>query len=181
MLIKQLKIEGFRSLKNVTWEPGELNVLIGPNGIGKSNLIRFLELITVAAKGGLGKYVQSLGGMDAIRWDGQAPKVSFTLDCMDEFITPDLYTLELIPTGSTYFVGREKLVTKNRQEVFIDRTYKKATFKEESGESLQELDSPQVIESDETLLSTVSGIPFYDVPLFKADLSSIAIYHDDKS
>jgi hypothetical protein len=37
MKIRQLSIEGFRSLKNVVWEPGDLNVLIGPNGSGKSN------------------------------------------------------------------------------------------------------------------------------------------------
>ena len=41
MRIKQLDIEGFRSLKQVSWIPGDLNVVIGPNGTGKSNLLRF--------------------------------------------------------------------------------------------------------------------------------------------
>src|SRR5437764_15374342 len=81
MRIKQLKIEGFRSLKNVTWEPGDINILIGPNGTGKSNLLRFLELMTVTAKGRLGKYIQSLGGMGAIVWDGEATEISFSLTC----------------------------------------------------------------------------------------------------
>jgi AAA15 family ATPase/GTPase len=39
--IKQLDIEGFRSLRNVSWMPGDLNVIIGPNGTGKSNLLLF--------------------------------------------------------------------------------------------------------------------------------------------
>ncbi len=66
MKIKELKANGFRSLKQVTWMPGDLNVIIGANGTGKSNLLRFLELISVAAKGGLGKYIQSSGGMGAL-------------------------------------------------------------------------------------------------------------------
>lgn len=119
MRIGQLTIDGFRSLKNVTWEPGNLNILIGPNGTGKSNLIRFLELITVAAKGGLGKYVQSLGGMDAIMWDGRAPGVSFTLDCNERFGTPDFYALQLSPTGPTYFIEREHLIAKKLRRYLL--------------------------------------------------------------
>src|SRR6266481_1756211 len=72
MKITKLHIEGFRSLHNVSWTPGDLNIIIGPNGTGKSNLLRFLELISVSAQGKLGKYIQSLGGMDPILWDGQS-------------------------------------------------------------------------------------------------------------
>ncbi len=44
MKIVQLDIQGFRSLKNVSWRPGDLNVIIGPNGSGKSNLLKMLDL-----------------------------------------------------------------------------------------------------------------------------------------
>ena len=54
MRILELKVDGFRSLKHVTWNPGPLNVVIGPNGSGKSNLLRVLELLTTAGRGGLG-------------------------------------------------------------------------------------------------------------------------------
>ncbi len=37
-----LSVDGFRSLRHIeNWQPGVLNVLIGPNGTGKSNLLRF--------------------------------------------------------------------------------------------------------------------------------------------
>jgi len=62
MKILQLDIEGFRSLKNVSWKPGDLNVIIGPNGSGKSNLLRMLELISASAQGRVSKYVQCTGG-----------------------------------------------------------------------------------------------------------------------
>ena len=42
MKILDLKIEGFRSLKSVSWQPGDVNVLIGPNAGGKSNLLNVI-------------------------------------------------------------------------------------------------------------------------------------------
>lgn len=75
MKIRQLFVEGFRSLKSVAWEPGDLNVLIGPNGSGKSNLLRVLEMISVSARGGLGKHIQEAGGMMPLVWDGEAKEI----------------------------------------------------------------------------------------------------------
>ena len=45
MKIIELEIEGYRSLKSQSWRPGDLNVLIGPNASGKSNLLRVLEML----------------------------------------------------------------------------------------------------------------------------------------
>ena len=84
MKITQLDIEGFRSLRKVRWLPGDLNVIIGPNGSGKSNLLRFMELISVSAQGRLGKYIQSLGGMDPIVWDGTAASIRFAMEITTE-------------------------------------------------------------------------------------------------
>ena len=49
MKIQCVTISGFRSLKHVMWEPRGLNVLIGPNGTGKSNLLRCLDLLAASA------------------------------------------------------------------------------------------------------------------------------------
>jgi predicted ATPase len=72
MKIISLHVEGFRSLKSQTWFPGDLNLLIGPNTGGKSNLLRVLELISTAAQGGLGRYIQQEGGIEPVLFDGQA-------------------------------------------------------------------------------------------------------------
>ncbi|MFZ5812592.1 MAG: AAA family ATPase [Thermodesulfobacteriota bacterium] len=77
MRIKSLHITGFKSLRDVTWEPGALNVVIGPNGSGKSNLLTALELLSASAQGKLGKFVQRLGGMGSVVWDRGKDDVTF--------------------------------------------------------------------------------------------------------
>jgi predicted ATPase len=75
MRILRFEVEGFRSLRNIDWRPGKLNVVIGPNGSGKSNLLRILELLSVAARGGLGNYVIHEGGVEPLVWDGKADHI----------------------------------------------------------------------------------------------------------
>jgi len=79
MRIKSLHITGFKSLRDVTWEPGALNVVIGPNGSGKSNLLTALELLSASAQGRLAKFIQRLGGMWSIAWDRRGESLTFDL------------------------------------------------------------------------------------------------------
>ena len=44
--LKNITIRGFRSIKEMTLELRALNVLIGANGAGKSNLIAFFKLVS---------------------------------------------------------------------------------------------------------------------------------------
>ncbi len=179
MGITQLDIKGFRSLKDVTWKPGALNVLIGANGSGKSNLLRFLELMVVAAEGGLGKHVQSLGGIDAIRWDGQADQVSFKVSWDGEVHIADNYGLRLSVFGPIYIVTSEMLTGGTSGDVLIERAMLEGRIREDVSENWREL-KRQSFSSEETLLSAVSTnfVYFYNVPTFKSELSSFTVYHD---
>ncbi len=71
MAIKELEINGYRSLKHAVWKPGLLNLVVGPNGSGKSNLLQLLALISKAADGKLAKSIADAGGMVPILWDHQ--------------------------------------------------------------------------------------------------------------
>ena len=79
MSIKLLHIRGFRSLRDIKWQPGNLNVVIGPNGSGKSNLLRALQLLSRASTEVLDDYIVSQGGMYSILWDHRARLISFEL------------------------------------------------------------------------------------------------------
>ena len=49
--IARLKINDFKSLKDVEVELGQVNVLIGANGAGKSNLLEAIGILGAAASG----------------------------------------------------------------------------------------------------------------------------------
>lgn len=50
-MIKKIKIESFKSLENVEIELGNLNVFVGANGSGKSNLLEAIGVLSAAADG----------------------------------------------------------------------------------------------------------------------------------
>ncbi|MBI1760061.1 MAG: AAA family ATPase [Acidobacteria bacterium] len=137
MKIKQLDIAGFRSLKNVSWQPGDLNVVIGQNGTGKSNLLRMLELIAVSAQSRLSKYVQMSGGMESILWDGVAASISVDLKTFD----PDFRCIfELARFGYTnsYSVSKETVAVKQLTDIQAPLVV--TSFDRNSGDSSQEIE-----------------------------------------
>lgn len=79
MRLQRIKIEGYRSLKSVEWKPEALNVLIGPNASGKSNLLHALQLLPAVVKDELQETILRRGGMAPLLWDGKAKQLSFSL------------------------------------------------------------------------------------------------------
>ncbi len=190
MKITQLDIEGFRSLRKVTWFPGDLNVIIGPNGTGKSNLLRFMELISISSQGRLGKYIQSLGGMDPIVWDGTAASIKFVLETTPEGgeLGPEHYELELarLGPGSSYKVEKELLINSHKLRrgiekkpfKFLERFSKTAVIFDEKEHTFT---TPEEFISDEESLLSITSGPFINnhfIPPFQRGLASIAVYHD---
>lgn len=63
--IDKLTIEGFKSIRSLEdFDLKGLNVLIGANGAGKSNLVSFFRLLRVMADEGLEAFVADQGGSD---------------------------------------------------------------------------------------------------------------------
>lgn len=194
MKILRLDVKGYRSLKDVSWAPGDLNVLIGPNGTGKSNLLRMLELISVSAQGRLGKYIQNLGGMEPIVWDGSAESISFCIKAspVDKSRSVErdslTYKVEMARLGksSAYRIGYELLANYYKTEVgqedgplkLLERQALNARVFDENERVL--VASEESMSEEETLLSLASG-PFTTnrhIPPFQAQLASWSVYHD---
>ena len=76
--LKSVRIRGFRSIHAMDLELGAINVLIGANGAGKSNLIAFFTLINEMMGGRLQKYVGATGRATANLHFG--PKVTRELE-----------------------------------------------------------------------------------------------------
>lgn len=74
--LRRIRIEGFRSIASAEIAFSDLDVLIGANGAGKSNLIAFLRMVgsMLSSDGGLALFVGRAGGASALLHDG--PKVT---------------------------------------------------------------------------------------------------------
>ena len=70
MTITDFQIEGYRSLKYLWLRPRRVNVVVGANGCGKSNLYKALKLLSSAAEGRLARSIAEEGGMPSVLWAG---------------------------------------------------------------------------------------------------------------
>jgi predicted ATPase len=64
-VITKIKIEGYKSIKNQTIDLKPINILLGANGVGKSNFISIFSLIRNIYNQSLQSYVLSKGGADS--------------------------------------------------------------------------------------------------------------------
>ena len=70
MPIRTLRVEGYRSVRELRLRLRDINVLTGPNGSGKSNLYNSVFLLAKAAAGGLSPVIAEEGGMPSVLWAG---------------------------------------------------------------------------------------------------------------
>lgn len=70
MPITRLEIAGYRSVRQLHLELGPVNVVVGPNGSGKTNLYRALYLLAVSAEGRLARTLAEEGGTPSVMWAG---------------------------------------------------------------------------------------------------------------
>jgi predicted ATPase len=70
MALTELRVAGYRSLRDVRLPLKQLNVVVGPNGSGKSNLYRALWLIAEICEGGFARAICREGGLVSAMWAG---------------------------------------------------------------------------------------------------------------
>lgn len=68
MALTDFAIENYRSVRDVWLKLQPVNVFVGPNGCGKSNLYRGLYLMASAARGDFARTLAEEGGMDSVHW-----------------------------------------------------------------------------------------------------------------
>ncbi|MBJ7436849.1 MAG: AAA family ATPase [Acinetobacter sp.] len=70
-MIENIKIQNFKSIKDASIDLGSINVLIGANGVGKSNFISFFRLLKSLSNDKLNDYVENQGKMDNLIYFGE--------------------------------------------------------------------------------------------------------------
>lgn len=69
LVVREFSAAGYRSLQRIAYPMSRLDVFVGANGVGKSNLYRALELLQAAAANTLG-YSLAREGLDLAMWAG---------------------------------------------------------------------------------------------------------------
>jgi len=69
-MIRQIIIENYKSIHKATIDLAPINVLIGANGAGKSNLISFFELLSALYNQRLQRYILERGGIGRLLHNG---------------------------------------------------------------------------------------------------------------
>ena len=106
-MLKKITIHGFKSIERQSIALGPLNVLIGANGSGKSNLLGALSFFRTSALGSIDVRVQQLGGAERLLFHGKkATKACFFACEGDDFS----YEQTLVPVaGDRLQVAKERL------------------------------------------------------------------------
>ncbi|TAF21951.1 MAG: DUF2813 domain-containing protein, partial [Nostocales cyanobacterium] len=113
-MLQRLKINGFKSIKNMDLELRPLNILIGANGAGKSNLISFFKMLNEMMSDRLQQYIGISGYAHSLLHFG--PKVTPQIEGELEFEFGDAtykYHFSLRhAAGDTLIFGEENLSAK---------------------------------------------------------------------
>lgn len=96
-MIEQLIIENYKSIRDAQLKLNKLNVLIGSNGVGKSNLISSFELFNALLNQRLGSYILGYGGMDGFLYQGA--KVSDHIHFLIDFNNTNAFSFTLKPSN----------------------------------------------------------------------------------
>jgi predicted ATPase len=70
MAIREIRVEGYRSVRELEMKLSPINVLTGPNGCGKSNLYNSLLILARSAQGQFARAIAEEGGTPSVFWAG---------------------------------------------------------------------------------------------------------------
>ncbi len=104
--LDQITLKGFKSIRELKgFQLDKLNVLVGANGAGKSNLVDFFRLLRAMADRGLQSFVTNSGGADGFFFNG--PKETRQISAHLKFGL-NQYRFALEPTVAGEMMIREE-------------------------------------------------------------------------
>jgi predicted ATPase len=186
LAIKQLYVSGYRSVREAWLNLERVNVLVGPNGCGKSNLYRGMYLINQAASGQFARSLAEEGGMPSVLWAGARTKgpvrltlsarienLKYKLSCGLPPLTPgDPTAFKLDPhikeEEITFFGGGVRSVLLSRKESSV-------TARDSSGKRIA---FPLALSNSESVLSGLrEPHRFPEISVLREEVLSWRFYH----
>lgn len=128
-MLQNIRIEGFKSIKILDLKLNPINILIGSNGVGKSNFISFFKLVNNIYEQRLQQY-SLVSGVDNLLHYGRknTNQIKGYLDFGN-----NSYMFNLLPTDTdTLFIGREDSILNyqtNYNKTFYQENIKESQIK----------------------------------------------------
>ena len=113
-MLQRVIIKGFKSIKTMDIELRPLNILIGANGAGKSNLISFFKMLNEMMAGRLQQYIGISGYAQSLLHFG--PKVTREIEAKLEFKIDKgdiIYKICLVHAAGDTLIFAEETGTRN--------------------------------------------------------------------
>ncbi|MFE6864936.1 AAA family ATPase [Kitasatospora sp. NPDC057692] len=124
----RLDVENFRSLQRISLPLGGLTVLVGPNGVGKSNVLQVFRFLADIINTDLDPALSSRGGFDELAfWGGDRPPTMMRIRLQARWTShasaaaPDEYQLTINRRGNKraiegYSISRSESFTFKRNK-----------------------------------------------------------------
>ena len=124
-MVNKIRIEGYKSFRDSSVDLGNLNLLIGSNGAGKSNFLSLFELLNNAFEQRLVSYVATIGGVDKLLFQGRKATEKIDIKLL---MNDNSYELILQEADGKLLVAEEKLGS-NKDVVSINSYAHETTIK----------------------------------------------------
>lgn len=119
--LSRIVIKGFKSIQEVDLSLTNFNVLIGANGVGKSNLIAFVKMLHAILQKELQLYVAQKGGIDAFLHYGTQKTAILSANL---YVGSNSYYFDLEATPENKFIFlKESLQCQNRTAISLVRKH----------------------------------------------------------
>ncbi len=110
--LRRLTLKGFKSIKEIDIELHPLNILIGANGAGKSNLISFFKMLNEMMAGRFQQYIATSGRAQSLLHFG--PKTTLQIEARLEFEVLngiDVYSMRLFHAAGDTLIFAEETIS----------------------------------------------------------------------
>lgn len=95
-MLEHININNFKSIRSLSIDLKPLNIIIGSNGVGKSNFISFFEMVYKMFDRQLNSYILQKGGIDNFLYCGR--KISSEFSGLIDFFNTNAITFRIKPT-----------------------------------------------------------------------------------
>jgi predicted ATPase len=183
MAVKEIRVTGYRSIRSLTLPLLRVNVIVGANGTGKTNLYRTMVLLGAAANGAFARTLAEEGGMPSVLWAGRRQKgpVRMTLQVRLDDLLFELTAGLVSPPRGTFSLDPEIkeehlwIIDQGRRHLMLERKGPSAFMRDVEG---RRVTFPVALWGAESVLDQIAEP--HRFPLLSAvkmKLASFRFYH----